>query len=62
MTAGTNGPCPMVRAGRMPARDAAVLIYIARKKTEARLKVARPAAAGAKAAAGGKCYEDMYAN
>ena len=62
MIASMNGPCLMEPAGRMPVRNAAVQICIDRKKTEVRPDVAAQAAAVAKAAAGGKCHEDMYAN
>ena len=62
MIASTNGPCLMEQAGRMPVRNAAVQICIDREKIEVRPDATVPVAAGAKAAAGGKCHEDMYAN
>jgi hypothetical protein len=62
LIANTNGLCLMEQEGQMPVHNAAVQICIDRKKTAVRPDAAVQVVAGAKAAAGGKFYENMSAN
>ena len=57
-----NGRFPLELAGQRPVLSVIARIFIDQKTIEARPNAAEQVAAGVKAAAGGKCHENMYAN
>ena len=60
MIADRNGRFPLGPAGRRAVPSVTAPTFIGHKKTEARLEAAVPERVGARVAAGGKCYENMY--